>query len=205
MKEIYLKEDSIDEIDKLDEYNEEYKNLYPDYVPFVTPNTYQELLENNKLLKKGIGNNGICEIYYWVIEKEKIVGHASIRLNPEIDEDVLKYCGHIMYGVVPSKRKSGYGTTICHLLIEKMNELGYKEIIVTCNHDNIGSSKVIENNSGEFIEEVEPDMINAINNTKRYKINVEKSLKEYNNRTKNNLENFFTSDNENNNEKQNVK
>ena len=48
-------------------------------------------------------------------------------------------------------------------------------------------------------------MINAINNTKRYKINVEKSLKEYNNRTKNNLENFFTSDNENNNDKQNVK
>ena len=57
--------------------------------------------------------------------------------------------------------------------------MGYKEIIVTCNHDNIGSIKVIENNSGEFIEEVDPDMINTNRLTRRYNINIKKSLRNY--------------------------
>lgn len=105
MKKIYLKEDNLDDIDKLDEYNKDYSNFYSDFIPFVTPENYHKILENNKLVREGIGNNGICEIYYWAIEDDKIVGHASIRLNPEKDEGVLKYCGHIMYGVIPSKRK----------------------------------------------------------------------------------------------------
>ena len=173
MKNIYIKEDDITDIDKLDEYNNEYLNYYSDFEPFATPDNYKDILKNNKLVREGLGNNGVKEIYYWVIENDKIIGHASIRLNPEVDEDLFKYCGHIMYGVVPNKRKQGYGTSICHLLIEKMEEMGYKDIYITCNEDNIGSSKVIENNGGKLIEVLEPDMKNAIKRTKRYYIDVD--------------------------------
>lgn len=59
-----------------------------------------------------------------------------------------------MYGVIPSKRKLGYGSKICELLIEKMFDMGYEEIIITCNNDNIGSKKIIVNSGGQFIEGV---------------------------------------------------
>lgn len=59
-----------------------------------------------------------------------------------------------MYGVVPSKRKLGYGNKICKMLVEKMVAMGYEEIIITCNDNNIGSKKIIINNGGKFIESV---------------------------------------------------
>lgn len=166
---LILKEDDITDIDKLDDYNSDYLKVYPDFVPFVTPNNYLEVLKNNELIK-----NGIKEIFYFAILDNKIVGHASIRLNPEIDENVFKYAGHIMYGVIPSKRGLGIGKEICRLLIDKMKELGYKEIIITCSKHNISSIKVIEANNGVFIETVKPDMINTTFDTNRYKVIIKK-------------------------------
>ena len=171
---IILKEDDITDIDKLDDYNNDYLKIYPDFKPFVTPINYQEVLKSNELKKQGINNNGIKEIYYWVILDNKIIGHASIRLNPEVDKNILKYAGHIMYGVIPSKRGLGYGKEICRLLIDKMKELGYKEIIITCSKHNISSIKVIEANNGVFIETVKPDMINTTFDTNRYKVIIKK-------------------------------
>ena len=48
----------------------------------------------------------------------------------------------------------GYGNEICRMLVEKMAAMGYDEIIITCNDNNIGSKKIIINNGGKFIESV---------------------------------------------------
>lgn len=185
MNSVYLKEDSYDDIDMLDEYNREYLEKYPDFEPFVTRDNYSEVLKNNELLKKGIGNDGIKEVFYWAIENNKIIGHASVRLNPEDNPSVLKYSGHIMYGVVPSKRNLGYGSIICHLLIKEMDKLGYTDIIVTCSDDNLSSIRVIEKNFGKLIETVEPDNYYVSSKTRRYKINVKESLNSYNKKYEN--------------------
>ena len=186
---IYLKEDDMTDIDKLDEYNAEYTSVYPDFIPSITKENYKEELDHVNKVREGIDNEGIKEIYYWVIEGNKIVGHASIRLNPEINPSTLKYAGHIMYGVVPSKRGKGYGSLICHLLLEKLDILGYSEVIITCSEDNIGSIKVIENNNGKLIETVDPDGKNTTKKTNRYVVDIKESLKHFeyihNNITKN--------------------
>lgn len=179
MTSIYLKEDDMSDIDLLDEYNEEYMNIYPEFKPFATKENYADIIKCADESKQGINNNGIKEIFYWAIEDRKIVGHGSIRLNPEIDEESYKYCGHIMYGVVPSKRKQGYGTKICHLLLEKLNEYGIEIARIGCFIDNIGSSFVIENNYGKLIEIVEPNE-NYTKPSKMYEINVKESLKLFN-------------------------
>ena len=36
---------------------------------------------------------------------------------------------------------------------KKARELGYKEILITCDKNNIASKKIIEKNGGVFIEE----------------------------------------------------
>lgn len=171
---IILKEDDITDIDKLDDYNNDYLKMYPQFLPFVTPDNYREVLKNNELKKQGINNNGIKEIFYFAILDNKIIGHASIRLNPEVDNNILKYAGHIMYGVIPSKRGLGYAKEICRLLIEKMKLLGYEEIIITCSKHNNASIRVIEANNGIFIETVKPDMINTTFDTNRYKVIIKK-------------------------------
>lgn len=114
----------------------------------------------------GINNNGLKEIFYFAIENDKIVGHGSIRLNPEVDKNINIY-GHIMYGVVPSKRRKGYGTLICKLLIKKATELGLENIIISCNNDNLPSSLIIKNNNGTLFEKAIDEEGNLIN---RYKI-----------------------------------
>jgi predicted acetyltransferase len=161
MKNIYIKEDDYSDIDRIDEYNNEYLNVYPNFKPFAIRNNFIEFLKTVEDNKKGINDTGIKEIYYFAIENDKIVGHGSIRLNPEINNDYSIY-GHIMYGVVPSKRNKGYGTIICKLLIEKAKEYGINNIIITCNNDNIASAKVIINNNGELFESIKDKENNII-------------------------------------------
>jgi predicted acetyltransferase len=161
MKYIHIKEDDYSDIDRIDEYNNEYLNVYPNFKPFATRNNFIEFLKTVEDNKKGINDTGIKEIYYFAIENDKIVGRGSIRLNPEINNDYSIY-GHIMYGVVPSKRNKGYGTIICKLLIEKAKEYGINNIIITCNNDNIASAKVIINNNGELFESIKDKENNII-------------------------------------------
>jgi predicted acetyltransferase len=161
MKNIYIKEDDYSDIDRIDEYNNEYLNVYPNFKPFAIRNNFIEFLKTVEDNKKGINDTGIKEIYYFAIENDKIVGHGSIRLNPEINNDYSIY-GHIMYGVVPSKRNKGYGTIICKLLIEKAKEYGINNIIITSNNDNIASAKVIINNNGELFESIKDKENNII-------------------------------------------
>lgn len=166
MLDIYIKEDDYSDINRIEEYNNEYRSVYPNFKPFATKENFTEFLKHVEECKNGIKNNGLKEIFYFAIENDKIVGHGSIRLNPEIDKNVNIY-GHIMYGVVPSKRRKGYGTVICKLLIEKAKTLGIEEIIISCNDENLGSSLVIRNNNGELFEKVIDEENNLIN---RYKI-----------------------------------
>ena len=37
---MYLKEDDITDINRIDEYNDDYKRMYPDFKPFVTRETF---------------------------------------------------------------------------------------------------------------------------------------------------------------------
>lgn len=175
------------DITKIEEYNQEFIKAYPDsWEPFVTKNNFDEYLRRMNDYSEGKGNDGLKEIFYWLFDKDKIVGSGSIRLNPEIDKITETYAGHIFYQIVPTYRKQGYGTVICHLLLQEMQKLGLKEAIISCYDTNVGSINIIENNGGELIETVLGD--GSPNSdylkTRRYKIDIDKSLIEYDARNK---------------------
>ena len=170
------------DITKIEEYNQEFIKAYPNsWEPFVTKNNFDEYLRRMNDYSEGKGNDGLKEIFYWLFDKDKIVGSGSIRLNPEIDKITETYAGHIFYQIVPTYRKQGYGTIICHLLLQEMQKLGLKEAIISCYDTNVGSINIIENNGGELIETVLGD--GSPNSdylkTRRYKIDIDKSLIEY--------------------------
>lgn len=175
------------DITKIEEYNQEFIKAYPDsWEPFVTKNNFDEYLRRMNDYREGKGNDGLKEIFYWLFDKDKIVGSGSIRLNPEIDKITETYAGHIFYQIVPTYRKQGYGTIICHLLLQEMQKLGLKEAIISCYDTNVGSINIIENNGGKLIETVLGD--GSPNSdylkTRRYKIDIDKSLIEHDARNK---------------------
>lgn len=56
---MYLKEDDITDINMIDEYNDDYKRMYPDFKPFVTKENFASFLKSVEDKKNGIGNNGV--------------------------------------------------------------------------------------------------------------------------------------------------
>ena len=88
--------------------------------------------------------------YFMVDGKGEIYAQGDVR--HKATEHTVTFHGQIGYGVLPSKRKCGYGTLMCALLLEKAKDFGFKELIITCRDDNIGSAKIIEKNGGRLLE-----------------------------------------------------
>ena len=103
---------------------------------------------------------------YWAVVGGRVVG--QVRLRHRLTEELLKRGGHIGYEVRPSERGKGYATRILAMALEKAAERGIARVLVTCNHDNRASARVIEKNGGVFESEVEFD--GALN--RRYWIEV---------------------------------
>ena len=90
---------------------------------------------------------------FWLVDGGEYIGSTNVRhvLNDYLHD----YGGHIGYMIRPSKRRQGYGTEICRLVINEAWKLGLARVLITCDDDNEGSRKIIEANGGE-LENVVP-------------------------------------------------
>jgi predicted acetyltransferase len=79
---------------------------------------------------------------------DKIVGRLSLR--HELNDFLRRIGGHIGYGVVASERRKGYATQMLRLSLPYARALGLQRVLVTCDDDNIGSMRTIENCGGVF-------------------------------------------------------
>ena len=105
--------------------------------------------------------NYVPHTTFWLLEQKNgidtVVGRINIRHL--LNEFLLKFGGHIGYVINPAHRGKGLGTLILKLGLERARFLvedltGYDDqVLVTCNVNNVGSQKVIENNGG-FLSEV---------------------------------------------------
>ncbi|MBC7463452.1 MAG: GNAT family N-acetyltransferase [Actinobacteria bacterium] len=105
-------------------------------------------------------SNGYVPATFLVADVEgQIVGRSSIR--HELNDYLRERGGHIGYGVRPNFRKFGYATEILRQSLIIARGLGIESALVTCDDDNIGSSKVIEKCGGVFenIVELEDDVM----------------------------------------------
>lgn len=87
-------------------------------------------------------------VYWLVYDNEIIVGQSAIRhtLTPSLRIEG----GHIGYAIRPSERRQGYGTHILALTLIEARRRGLARVLVTCDTDNIASSRIIQNNNGIF-------------------------------------------------------
>ena len=117
--------------------------------------TYTRRLQDES---KGIGipeNLVPASTFFLVDDTHKIYGAVNIRHR--LTDNLRIEGGHVGYGIRPSVRKQGYGTKILELALDILREMNINDVLVTCDKDNIGSAKVIQNNGGDLDSEVEKD------------------------------------------------
>lgn len=129
---------------------------------------YQEVFEDNfsfeEYIQKLVNNSKgedlkpgyVPSSTFWLIDnKEKILGVS--RLRHYLVAHLEKEGGHIGYDVPPSQRKKGYGTILLKYTLEKAKKMGMRKILITCDTDNVGSSKIIQHNGGVLENEIISD------------------------------------------------
>ncbi len=89
-----------------------------------------------------------CTFLFAFNSDGELVGRTSIR--HVLTEHLLKIGGHIGYGVTPKHRRLGHATEILKesLKYVRTHLPEIKKVLVTCDQENIGSRKTIENNNG---------------------------------------------------------
>lgn len=72
-----------------------------------------------------------------------------INIRHNLNEEMLKFGGHIGYGIRPLERKKGYNKINLYLgLTKALETFGLEEVMIDCSVDNIGSDKTIKSLGG---------------------------------------------------------
>ena len=89
---------------------------------------------------------------YFFMSGEKIIGAITIR--PKKNAQNIGLDGHCGFGIRPSERKKGYATKMLNMALPIMKNHGINPVVITCDKDNIGSAKVIQNCGGLLVNEI---------------------------------------------------
>ena len=104
---------------------------------------------------------------YFAVDDDKFIGVIHIRIR--LTDNLLKYGGHIGYGINPKYWKMGYGKEMLKLALQDFKGLIEEDkILITCDDDNIGSYKIIEANGGILENKVENEDAGERFLTRRY-------------------------------------
>lgn len=188
MERFYLEEPSLERKDEIIEYLDEFvkynsningtgslDKIYDGY-------TFEETLERclnmkNEEYAKSI--NRVPGKTFLLIRKNdnKIVGTINIRWN--LSEKMLKFGGHIGYGIRPTERRKGYNKIQLYLVLLEAQKLNLDKVMLDCSVDNLGSDKTIKALGGILERRELDESDNTMTNV--YWINVYESIKKYKN------------------------
>lgn len=155
-KMIVLKRPSKDYLESIQQYKNIFNEREENLAGGAFLNAYDNLTEwlefVTKLENKETTPPHLTPAYAYILidtTTNKVIGMCDFRLK--LCNDYLRqYGGNIGYSIHPDYRQKGYGTLQLKLLLNKIKSLGFSKILVTCDDDNAGSRKIIENNNGQF-------------------------------------------------------
>lgn len=87
----------------------------------------------------------------WWTEGDTFLGRLVLRHR--LTDELLRFGGHIGYGVRPGARRRGHATAMLHACLPYARELGIDPVLVTCDASNLPSRKVIEAGGGVLEDE----------------------------------------------------
>lgn len=84
----------------------------------------------------------------WAVEGDEWLGRVSAR--HELNDTLRREGGHVGYAVRPSARRQGIAGVLMQAGLDTLAALGVAEALLTCDDDNVGSYRVIENAGGRL-------------------------------------------------------
>lgn len=126
----------------------------------------EQLADTRRELPDGLVHNDM----YWITEAEEVLGFISLR--HELNASLREMGGHIGYSVRPSRRNRGYGSRGLALTLERAKEIGLRRVMLTCDDDNVGSVRIIQNAGGE-LESISDQTMNGHVLVRRYWIELQ--------------------------------
>lgn len=172
---IILKRPSVEYLNSLQDYKMIFNEREESLAGCAFLNEYDDLTKwldfVAKLESKTTTPSHLSPAYAYILvdsTTNTVIGMSDFRL--ELCNDYLRqFGGNIGYSIHPDYRKKGYGTLQLKLLLNEIKYLGFSKILVTCDADNEGSRKIIENNNGQFESVVAKDNNHRI---RRYWVNL---------------------------------
>lgn len=73
-----------------------------------------------------------------------------MSIRHELNDYLRARGGHVGYGVLPWCRRRGYATEILRQALVVARSIGIERVLVTCDDDNIASSRAIESCGGKL-------------------------------------------------------
>lgn len=111
--------------------------------PGLSHKEHLQLLRDQKDKSK-IPANRVPSTMLYAFLDDKIIGRLSIR--HELNDYLIERGGHVGYAVAPAFRRLGHAKEIYKQGLEYCRDiLKLEKILVTCNDQNIGSIRTIEN------------------------------------------------------------
>lgn len=165
---------------KLIKPNDEYRKQYLEGVhSLIKEDMYPDISDEIALssvfsptLDKYGEEDGVYRSHFWLVEDDRWLGMITIRHTPTTHEDFpQELANQIYYNIHPKDQGKGYGTEILRLGLKEAKKLGFKEVCVACNEDNIKSRKVIERNGGILVHDLYVPLIKQ--NIRNYKIELD--------------------------------
>jgi predicted acetyltransferase len=118
-------------------------HYYEEGMPFAR---YLEVL-GERARGERLPPNDVPSTFLFAFSGPRIVGRVSVRHS--LNSFLERVGGHIGYVVVPEFRRRGYATEMLRRSVQIAHErFGLERVLVTCDDDNVGSIRVIENNGG---------------------------------------------------------
>ena len=113
--------------------------------------------------------NRVGAHFYWLVDEAhgRFIGEISVRHR--LTEALERYAGHIGYGVRASEQGKGYGTLMLKLALDRARELGIKQVLITCDDDNMASARVMEKNGLVLADTIENEVDGKRVLTRRYR------------------------------------
>lgn len=150
MKDLFLAKPDKEYQESFENYVQAYENANDDcYFDIYKKGleSFDEYLNDLHNISKGIDvpQGWVATSTFWLIDNHEVVGVVRIR------HQEVSTAGHIGYDISPCHRNKGYGAQILKLALVEAEKIGIKEVIVTCNIDNIASKKIIEKNNGKLL------------------------------------------------------
>lgn len=139
--------------------------------------TFEEALERCLNMEiKGFSERCQSKTFLLIRENDnKIVGSINVRWN--LNEEMLKFGGHIGYGIRPTERRKGYNKINLYLGMIEAKKLGLEKVMLDCDVDNIASDKTLKALGGK-LERTEVDPYDGIL-TNVYWFNVDETICNY--------------------------